>query len=105
LFAAAGRAKELPQLLQTHGGKFALIKDCEIKAFFVTAQDAFTAGTRTLSIQRVTEEVEDLGFLFACDASGGSKAAAPRGPLSRAGETVTPNAKFTPVCPSIESGH
>jgi hypothetical protein len=100
LFAAAGRAKELPQLLQTHGGKFSLIK-----VFFDTAQDALTAGNRMFSIQRVTEEVEDLGFLFACDASGGSKAAAPRGPLSRAGETVTPNAKFTPVCPSIESGH
>jgi hypothetical protein len=69
--------------LQTHGGKFSLIKDCEIKAFFDTAQDTLTAGNTTFSIQRVTEEVEDLGFLL------GSKAAAPRRPLSRAAEPVS----------------
>jgi hypothetical protein len=59
--------KELPQLLQTHVGKFALIRDCEIKSFYDTAQDAYTAGTQLFqdglfSIQRVTEEAGDLGF-------------------------------------------
>jgi hypothetical protein len=59
--------RELPRLLPTHRGKFALIRDCEITGFYDTAQDANTAGSQLyedglFSIQRVTDEVGDLGF-------------------------------------------
>jgi hypothetical protein len=59
--------QELPQLLPGHGGKFALIRDCKITGFYDTAQDALTAGAQLyqddlFSIQRVTEEIGDLGF-------------------------------------------
>ena len=59
--------RELQQLLPKHSGKFALIRDCEIINFFDTAQDANTAGTQLysdglFSIQKVSEEIGDLGF-------------------------------------------
>jgi hypothetical protein len=59
--------KQLPQLLPEHRGKFALIRDCKITSYYDTAQDAYTAGNQLFadglfSIQRVTEEIGDLGF-------------------------------------------
>ena len=59
--------RQLSQLLPDHGGKFALIRDCQIIDFFDTAQDANTAGARLysdglFSIQKVTDEIGDLGF-------------------------------------------
>jgi hypothetical protein len=59
--------QELPQLLPGQRGKFALIRDCKITGFYDTAQDALTAGSQLFqdglfSIQRVTEEIGDLGF-------------------------------------------
>jgi hypothetical protein len=59
--------RELPRLLLSHAGKFALLRDCQIINFFDTAQDANTAGTQSysddlFSIQKVTREVGDLGF-------------------------------------------
>jgi hypothetical protein len=36
--------KRLPELLRTHAGKFALMRDGEIVEFFDTARDAFVAG-------------------------------------------------------------
>jgi len=59
--------KELSQLLPKHRGKFALIRDCQITGFYDTPQDANTAGTQLysdglFSIQKVTEEIADLGF-------------------------------------------
>jgi hypothetical protein len=59
--------RELPQLLAEHRGKFALLRDCKSTRYYDTAQDAFTAGSQLyedglFSIQRVTEEIGDLGF-------------------------------------------
>jgi hypothetical protein len=59
--------KELPTLLTKHRGKFSLIRDCQITGFYDTVVDAQTAGTQLyqdglFSIQKVTEEVGDLGF-------------------------------------------
>ena len=36
--------KRLPELMQSHGGKFALMRDGAIVAFFDTARDAYVAG-------------------------------------------------------------
>ena len=36
--------KQLPELMPTHGGKFALMHDGKIVEFFDTARDAFVAG-------------------------------------------------------------
>lgn len=59
--------KELPNLLPQNRGKFALVRDCKITAFYETVVDAQTAGTQLFadglfSIQKVTEEIGDLGF-------------------------------------------
>ena len=59
--------RELPKLLEQHRGKFALIRDSEITGFYDTAADANTAGSQLyadglFSIQKVTEEIGDLGF-------------------------------------------
>jgi hypothetical protein len=59
--------RQLRQLLPAQAGKFALIRDCQIIDFFDTAQDANTAGTQLypdglFSIQKVTDEIGDLGF-------------------------------------------
>ena len=59
--------KELPKLLPKHSGKFALMRDGQITGFYDTVQDANTAATQLyadglFSIQKVTEEIGDLGF-------------------------------------------
>lgn len=58
---------QLPQLLQTHAGKFALMRDGKIVEFFDTARDAYVAGQKihpdgVFSVQRVVEGSVDLGF-------------------------------------------
>ncbi len=61
--------QKLPSLLQSHRGKFALMRHGEIIEFFNTARDAFVAGQRLFpqdqlfSIQEVVETPIDLGFL------------------------------------------
>ena len=59
--------RELPKLLSTHRGKFALIHDQKIVGFYDTALDAYTSGNQLypdglFSIQQVTEAAADLGF-------------------------------------------
>jgi hypothetical protein len=59
--------QELPKLLPQHLGKFALIRNSKITCFYDTAADANTAGGQLyddglFSIQKVTEEIGDLGF-------------------------------------------
>ena len=59
--------QKLPQIAQTARGKFALMRDQDIVAFFDTAGDALTAGQklyadRRFSIQQVEEAPVDLGF-------------------------------------------
>lgn len=59
--------KMLPSLLQTHRGKFALMRDGEIVEFFDTINDAFLAGRKLygdipFSIQEVIADKVDLGF-------------------------------------------
>lgn len=57
----------LPELLSTHPGKYALIRNQEIIGFFDTLVDALLAGQKLytdqmFSIQQVTETTVDLGF-------------------------------------------
>src|SRR5579872_6961957 len=59
--------QKLPDLLQTHRGKFALMHAAEIAEFFDTAGDAYKVGTKNygagnFSIQEVTDSAVDLGF-------------------------------------------
>jgi hypothetical protein len=59
--------KQLPELLQTHPGKFALMRHQEIVDYFDTLTDALVAGQKLysdqqFSIQEVTESSVDLGF-------------------------------------------
>ena len=57
----------LPELAQSHPGKFALMRHSAIVEFFDTARDAHVTG-RTLfpdelfSVQEVTEAPVDLGY-------------------------------------------
>lgn len=58
----------LPALLKNHANKFALMRDEEVVDFFDTSNDAFVAGThlyedRRFSIQEVTDQPVDLGYL------------------------------------------
>lgn len=59
---------KLPNLLVSHRGKFALMKNGEIIEFFDTARDAYIAGQKLFekdklfSIQEVVEAPVDLGF-------------------------------------------
>lgn len=58
---------KLPTLLQAQRGKFALMRDGDIIAFFDTARDAFFAGQKLysdklFSVQEVTDVPTDLGF-------------------------------------------
>jgi hypothetical protein len=58
---------QLPALLQTHRGRFALLHDRKILGFYDTALDAYTSGNQLFadglfSIQQVTEGAADLGF-------------------------------------------
>lgn len=60
--------KELPTLLTTHRGKFALMRDGKIVDFFDTARDAHVAGRELFkadglySVQEVVDTPVDLGF-------------------------------------------
>jgi hypothetical protein len=60
--------KQLPSLLSSHRGKFALMRDGKIVEFFDTARDAYIAGQkifandRLFSIQEIIETPVDLGF-------------------------------------------
>ena len=59
--------KELPTLVTTHPGKFALIRDEKIVEFFDTIGDAVKHAQSNYSddlysVQQVTHEVEDLGY-------------------------------------------
>ncbi len=59
--------KELPTLLEKYRGKYAVIRDCRIIAYYDTIADAQTAASQQykdgiFSIQRVTNDASDLGF-------------------------------------------
>lgn len=59
---------QLPSLLSSHRGKFALMRDGQIIEFFDTARDAYVAGQkmfskdRLFSVQEVIDTPIDLGF-------------------------------------------
>jgi len=57
---------KLPTILESHRGKFALMRDCEIVDFFDTARDAYIVGQKIypdgFSIQEIIETPVDLGF-------------------------------------------
>ena len=58
---------ELPRLLATHRGKFALLRHSKIEGFYDTVADAVRTGNRLFddmmfSVQRVTDTGTDLGF-------------------------------------------
>ncbi len=58
---------QLPQLLATHLGKFALMHDGETIELFDTARDAYVAGQKLFpdqpfSVQEVTATPVDLGY-------------------------------------------
>ncbi len=59
--------RELPNLLPTHRGKFALIRHRKIEGFFDTVVDAVGTGHKLytdgiFSVQPVTDTAKDLGF-------------------------------------------
>src|SRR5271165_2313425 len=59
--------RQLPELLKTRRGKFALMHEGEISEFFDTAGDAYKVvlknyGQGKFSIQEVTDAAVDLGF-------------------------------------------
>lgn len=59
--------RKLPELLRTHPGQFALMRNKEIAGFFPSARTASQHGERTFddglfSVQEVTDEVVDLGW-------------------------------------------
>jgi hypothetical protein len=58
--------KELPTLLATHRGKFALLRHQQIINYFDTPQDAVTAAKQyddqLYSIQQVTDTAVNLGY-------------------------------------------
>ena len=59
--------EKLPSLLTTQRGRYALMKDGEIIAFYDTLSDAYVTAHRFVgpdefSIQRVTDQRIDLGF-------------------------------------------
>jgi hypothetical protein len=59
--------KQLSQLLQTHPGKYALLRDGRIVEFFDSVGDAVTYGRDSYSddlysVQLVTPQTEDLGY-------------------------------------------
>lgn len=58
---------QLPDLLQTHEGQFALLHAQTVVDYFESAADAVLEGMRRFgrgaySVQEVTGEVENLGF-------------------------------------------
>src|SRR5947199_9047902 len=57
--------KQLPQLLQTHAGKYALLRDKKVVEFFVSVGDAVKYGRDNFpdglySVQLVAQEVVEL---------------------------------------------
>jgi hypothetical protein len=59
--------KKLPELLEKHRDKYALLKDEEIVAFYDTVVDAQTTGEKLypdgiFSVQKVTDASINLGF-------------------------------------------
>jgi hypothetical protein len=59
--------KQLPELLKTHAGKFAVMRHGHIIEYFDTLTDAARFGARMFSddmfsVQEVTERKIDLGF-------------------------------------------
>jgi hypothetical protein len=59
--------KELPELLETYRGKYALIRHREIIGFYDTVTDAQTTGARffedgLFSVQQVSDTPINLGF-------------------------------------------
>ena len=59
--------KELPELLKTHRGKYALIRDEKVVEFFDSVRDALIYGRdnfsdEAYSVQKVTDTPEDLGY-------------------------------------------
>jgi hypothetical protein len=59
--------KELPKLINTYLGKYALMRNREFIGFYDTAVDALTSANQLFSdglfsIQRVTDKAIDLGF-------------------------------------------
>jgi hypothetical protein len=59
--------KELPELMKTHAGKFAVLRHEKIAQFFDTAADAVIFAQASYpdglySVQAVSESVVDLGF-------------------------------------------
>jgi hypothetical protein len=57
---------KLPAIMESHRGKFALMRDGEIVDFFDTARDAYIVGQKLypdgFSIQEIIETPIDLGF-------------------------------------------
>ena len=58
---------KLPEIIQTHRNKYALMKDGEIIGFYSTLEDAYVTARRfyagqPFSVQRVTDTPVDLGF-------------------------------------------
>jgi hypothetical protein len=59
--------RKLPTLLETQRGKFALMRNREIKGYYDTALDAALIGEqmfpdKIFSVQQVTDTAVDLGF-------------------------------------------
>jgi hypothetical protein len=59
--------KQLPELLASHAGQFALMRDGEIIGFFDTARDAYLAGQKLyddglFSVQEIIKTPVELGY-------------------------------------------
>lgn len=59
--------QQLPELLSSQRGKFALMRDAKVIEFFDTSADAYRAGQKLcpdhrFSIQQVIDSPVDLGF-------------------------------------------
>ena len=57
----------LPGLVDTHSGKYALMRDSEVVEFFDSARDAVIFGEKQypdglFSVQQVTKKIVDLGY-------------------------------------------
>ena len=60
-------SKNLDQYMAQHQGKYALMRDGEVRSFFLSWQDDYNAGNliyddAIFSIQKVTRTPVDLGF-------------------------------------------
>jgi len=58
--------QQLPEILESHAGKFALMHQAKIVEFFDTPGDAWLVGVRLygdrFSVQEVVDDPVDLGF-------------------------------------------